>query len=552
MIVIMFMEVIIMKTLIFGHKNPDTDSVCSAIAYSFLKNSLNEETEPRVLGEIKNEARYVLDHFHLPYPEILDNVKTQVKDVPYYKSKSIDEHNSYLKAFKTMDENSLNTIAITDENNYLTGILSIKDIAMELIRGDFKNLNSVFNNILIQLEARILVSANLHNDSSIIGNISVATDYHGSLNNSYNKTDIVITGDIFPLIEKLLEYNVGMIIICSETVIPEEIVNTAQAKNIAVIQTNKDTYAVSKIIQQCNSVKNIMKKNEIVKLNINDYLTDVKEEIANTNYRNYPIVDSDGKYLGFLDRKSLSATSRKKVILVDHNEENQSVYGLNEANVVEIIDHHKLGGLTSVEPINFLNYPVGSTCTIVYQQYEFNKIGIPENIAGILISGILSDTLSFKSPTCTHYDIIAVKELNKIAKLNLEDHFSNMYKAACSTENLTIEELLYTDSKEFTNINEKFRISQFFTSDLEFIESNSIEIMGKLKYESENKNYFLFLLAVTDIIKEGSYLYYLCRDNNFISMAFNCNDAQGVFAENIVSIKKQIIPQIISELNSKR
>ena len=265
-----------------------------------------------------------------------------------------------------------------------------------------------------------------------------------------------------------------MIIICSETVIPEEIVNTAQAKNIAVIQTNKDTYAVSKIIQQCNSVKNIMKKNEIVKLNINDYLTDVKEEIANTNYRNYPIVDSDGKYLGFLDRKSLSATSRKKVILVDHNEENQSVYGLNEANVVEIIDHHKLGGLTSVEPINFLNYPVGSTCTIVYQQYEFNKIGIPENIAGILISGILSDTLSFKSPTCTHYDIIAVKELNKIAKLNLEEHFSNMYKAACSTENLTIEELLYTDSKEFTNINEKFRISQFFTSDLEFIESTAL------------------------------------------------------------------------------
>ena len=450
-----------------------------------------------------------------------------------------------------MDENSLNTIAITDVNNYLTGILSIKDIAMELIRGDFKNLNSVFNNILVQLEASILVSANLHKDSSIIGNISVATDYHGSLNNSYNKNDIVITGDIFPLIEKLLEYNVGMIIICSETVIPEEIVNTAQVKNIAVIQTNKDTYAVSKIIQQCNSVKNIMKKNEIVKLNINDYLTDVKEEIANTNYRNYPIVDSDGKYLGFLDRKSLSATSRKKVILVDHNEENQSVYGLNEANVVEIIDHHKLGGLTSVEPINFLNYPVGSTCTIVYQQYEFNKIGIPENIAGILISGILSDTLSFKSPTCTHYDIIAVKELNKIAKLNLEEHFSNMYKAACSTENLTIEELLYTDSKEFTNINEKFRISQFFTSDLEFIESNSIEIMGKLKYESENKNYFLFLLAVTDIIKEGSYLYYFCRDNNFISRAFNCNDAQGVFAENIVSRKKQIIPQIISELNSK-
>ncbi len=551
MIDIMSMEVIIMKTLIFGHKNPDTDSVCSAIAYSHLKNSMNENTEPRVLGEIKNEAKYVLDYFKLPYPEILDNVKSQLKDAPYHRSLPVDEHNSYLKAFKTMDLNALNTIAITDKNNYLTGILSIKDIAMELIKGDFKNLNSVFNNIVVQIDAKILVCAGLNESSPVIGNISVAADYYKSLNDTYNENDIVITGDVFPLIEKLLEYNVRLVIICSETLIPDEIINIADKKNIAIIQTNKDTYAVSKIIQQCNSVKNIMKNNDIVKLSINDYITDVKEEISNTNYRNYPIVDSDGKYLGFIDRKSLSATSRKKVILVDHNEENQSVYGLNEASVLEIIDHHKLGGLTSIEPIHFLNYPVGSTCTIVFQQFEFNKISIPADIAGILISGILSDTLSFKSPTCTHHDIVAVKELNKIAKLNIEEHFSNMYKAACSTENLTIEELLYTDSKEFTNVNEKFRISQFFTSDLTFMENNKLEILKKLKSESSDNNYFIFLLTITDIINEGSFLYYFCKDHNFISRAFDCNDTQGTFVENIVSRKKQIIPQIISELNSK-
>jgi len=540
-----------MKTLIFGHKNPDTDSVCSAIAYSFLKNSLNENCEPRVLGDIKNEATYVLDCFNFPHPQILTDVKSQVKDTPFYPSIPIDESNSYLKAFKTMESNSLNTIAITDSENYLTGILSIRDISMELIKGDFKTLHSVFNNVVVQLEAEIFNAAGLSLDTSISGRISVATDYYKSLDSNYGEDDIVITGDIFPLIEKLIGFKTGLLIICSETVIPTEIIDAAKMNNVAMIQTQKDTYEVSKLIQQCNSVKNIMRKNDIVKLNFNDYLTDVRDEISNTNYRNYPIVDDDGKYLGFLDRRCLSATSKKKVILVDHNEENQSVHGLNESQILEIIDHHKLGGLTSIEPINFLNYPVGSTCTIVFQQFETHRIEIPENIAGLLISGILSDTLSFKSPTSTRYDIMAVKELNKIANLNLDEHFSNMYKAACSTAGLTIEELLYTDSKEFTNVTEKFRVSQFFTSDLTYIEENLDGILNKMKSESEKSNYYIYLLAVTDIIKEGSALFYYCKENNFISKAFGCDNSQGVFVENIVSRKKQIIPQILSELNNK-
>lgn len=540
-----------MKTLIFGHKNPDTDSVCSAIAYSYLKNRLNEKTEPKVLGDIKNEANYVLDFFNVPQPEILNDVKSQVKDTPFYKSIPIDENNSYLKAFKMMDQNKLNTIAITDENNYLKGILSVRDIAMELIKGDFTLLNSIFNNLLIQLEANVLVAAGLNNTSEIKGKISVATEYYQSIDVPYNHEDIVITGDVFDLIERLIKWKTGLIIICSDTEIPESIIDLAESNSVSIIQTHKNTYEVSKLIQQCNSVKNIMKKHDILKLCVDDYLTDVKEEISNTNYRNYPIVDAAGKYLGLIDRKSMYATSKKNVILVDHNEENQSVYGLNEAHILEIIDHHKLGGLTSIEPIHFINYPVGSTCTIVYQQFNINNIEIPYDIAGLLISGILSDTLYFKSPTCTHFDITAVRELNKITNLDLEIHFSNMYKAACSTEGLTIEELLYTDSKEFTNVNEKFRVSQFFTSDLDYINKNLDEILEKMKKESESKNYFMYLLAVTDIIKEGSSLYYYCNDDNFISRAFGCKSVQGDFIKDIVSRKKQIIPQILSELNSK-
>lgn len=539
-----------MKTLIFGHRNPDTDSVCSAIAYSYLKNQLEEPAEPRVLGEIKNEAKFVLDKFQITAPKLLNNVKTQVKDTKYYKVEALDETNSYLKAFKMMTDNSLNTVAITDVDNYLKGIVTIKDIAIELIRGDFKKLNTNFRNIVNQLEATT-VCCEKDFDYKIKGKISVEADYYKSIDSPYTKNDVVITGDIFENINALIDMEVGMIIICSDTIIPESYVNKAEQKNVTILQTNKDTYEVSKLIQQCNSIKQIMKKDNIVKLNENDFLTDVKDEISGTNYRNYPVVNDDGKFLGFLDRKVLSNPSKKQVILVDHNEISQSVDGLIEAKISEIIDHHKLGGLTSIEPIKFINSPVGSTCTIVYQQFVLNGIEIPYEIAGVLLSGILSDTLYFKSPTCTHADINAVKTLNLIAKLDLSDHFSGMYKASCSVEGLSLQDILYTDSKEFTNANDKFRVSQFFTSDIEFINDNMDDFLKIIKNESEKSNYSVYLLAITDIIEEGSYLYFYSKNENFISKAFNCENKQGVFIKSVVSRKKQIVPQIIAEFNNQ-
>lgn len=537
-----------MKTYIFGHKNPDTDSVCSAIAYSYLKNQLSELSEPRVLGEIKKEAQYVLDKFNMESPRFLKDIKTQVKDTKYYKIEALDETNSYIKAFRTMTETSINTVAITDENNYLTGIVTIKDLAIALIKGDYKILHTTFKNIINQLEGHPLSHPRALNQE-IIGKISVETDYYKSIDTIYTSSDIVITGDIFENINTLIEMGAGIIIICSDTVIPQEFIDKANKKEITIIQTAKDTYEVSKLIQQCNSIKQIMKKERIIKLNDRDYLTDVREEIAGTNYRNYPVVDDDGKFLGFLDRKVLSSPSKKQVILVDHNEVSQSVDGLMEAKIVEILDHHKLGGITSIDPIIFINNPVGSTCTIVYQQFKAMDVEIPYDIAGLLISGILSDTLHFKSPTCTQTDINAVKSLNNITNLDLTDHFSSMYKASCSIEGLSYEDILYTDSKEFTNVNDKFRVSQFFTSDINYIEENLPHFLKIMENESKKSNYSMYLLAITDIIEEGSYLYYYSKNENFVSRAFGCEPKQGEFIKSVVSRKKQIVPQIIAELN---
>lgn len=537
-----------MKTYIFGHKNPDTDSVCSAIAYSYLKNQLSELSEPRVLGEIKKEAQYVLDKFNMESPRFLKDIKTQVKDTKYYKIEALDETNSYIKAFKAMTETSINTVAITDENNYLTGIVTIKDLAIALIKGDYKILHTTFKNIINQLEGHPLSHPRDFNQE-IIGKISVETDYYKSIDTVYTSSDIVITGDIFENINTLIEMGAGIIIICSDTIIPQEFIDKANKKEITIIQTAKDTYEVSKLIQQCNSIKQIMKKERIIKLNDRDYLTDVREEIAGTNYRNYPVVDDDGKFLGFLDRKVLSSPSKKQVILVDHNEVSQSVDGLMEAKIVEILDHHKLGGITSIDPIIFINSPVGSTCTIVYQQFKAMDVAIPYDIAGLLISGILSDTLHFKSPTCTQTDINAVKSLNNITNLDLTDHFSSMYKASCSIEGLSYQDILYTDSKEFTNVNDKFRVSQFFTSDINYIEENLPHFLKIMEDESKKSNYSMYLLAITDIIEEGSYLYYYSKNENFVSRAFGCEPQQGAFIKSVVSRKKQIVPQIIAELN---
>ncbi|MGL5440012.1 MAG: putative manganese-dependent inorganic diphosphatase [Filifactoraceae bacterium] len=537
-----------MSILIFGHKNPDTDSICSTLAYAYLKNELGIECSPRTLGPIKPETRFVLDYFNQDPPEFLENVYTQVSDLNYKYCEGINENNSYVYAYKIMEKNQSNTITVLNANNNITGILTIKDIAMELISGNFFDLDTYFINLINQLEATVIFAPkeNFH----ISGTLVIATDYHKNIKQLYKKDHIVISGDIDSINEELINNEIKLLIICSNSHFPERLVSLAKNKRVPIIQTPLGTYHVSKLIQQCNVVKKIMKKDRIISFNIDERVDEILDDMIASNHRNYPVTDNDGKYLGFINRKHLLEARKKRVILLDHNEYSQSVEGIKEAEILEIIDHHKLGGINTISPINFINSPVGSTCTLIYEEYIKNKIDIPYIQGGLLISGILSDTLMFKSPTCTERDVDAVKQLNQILKLDIEVYFASMFKSASQISHLSAKDIIYSDYKEFNSGNIRFAVSQIFTSDLEHINKIKTDLEETMENIKITSNFNFILLAITDIILEGSYI--LCT-KNFEKIANSIletkEETYGNFAFSIVSRKKQIIPQLIKALD---
>lgn len=536
------------KTLIFGHKNPDTDSVCSAIAYTHLKNELGEPSTACVLGKIQKEAQFVLDSFNIEYPHELSDVKIQVKDLKYTEVSPIKKTDSILHAFSQMDDNQLRTLPITDENGSLEGIVTMKDIAMEMIQGDFYHIETSVENIIRSFEASILNMP--ENKTGIKGRLSVIAYYYKTVLGELSSEDIIIVGDRYDIIEMAIKSRVELIIISGNFPVPEKYIQYARENNVAMISIDKDTYSVSKLFQQSNFISKIMKKDSIIKFNLENQLEDIKDDILSTNYRNYPVVDMAGQFMGFIGRKHLINPGRKKVIMVDHNEFAQSAEGIEEAEITEIIDHHKIGGISTSLPINFVNIPVGSTCTIVYELYISSGVDIPLKMASLMLSGIISDTLFFKSPTCTQRDITAVKQLNKIAGIDLDDYSMRMFKAGTSLEGYSSEQIFFRDFKEFIISGKKTGISQIFTLDIDEVRSKQQQLTDYMQDLRLQKDYDLLILAITDIVNEGSYFFYSSQNENIIANTFSIESAQGAFAENIVSRKKQIVPMLTKTLEA--
>lgn len=527
---------------IFGHKNPDTDSVMSAIALSNLKNRLGYSTIPCVLGSINKESKYVLEYFNIDEPILLNNVKTQIKDLNYDKVKSITIDKSILHAYKLMEEENIKVLPVVTDENKLIGIITMKDIAMGLIKGDFYNIKTDIKTIIKDLNGKILVS----NDNYIEGSVSVLSYYKETLVNSeaISENSIVIVGDRYDIIEYAIDCKVRLIIITGGREIPLRLIEKAKEKKVNIVLVNQDTYTTSKLITQCNYVSKIIKDKDIIKFEENEYLEDVKEELINNRYFVYPVVNNENEILGFINRGHLLKPNKKEVILVDHNEYSQSVEGLKEANILEIIDHHKIGDISTYDPIKFINYPVGSTCTIVYLMYKENNIEIDQKIAGCLISGIISDTLFLKSPTTTSMDKKAIEELNKITKLDLKEYSMKMFRVGTSLEGQSIEEIFFKDFKEFIINKHKIGIGQVFTLDIDDIMNRKDEFIDFINKEHNKKEYLTTLILITDIIKNGSYILY-ASNNEILKNTFLINPYQGMFLEGIVSRKKQVIPKLI-------
>lgn len=531
---------------VFGHKNPDTDSTVSAIGLSRLKNQLGMETKPYVLGKINREAQFVLDYFEVETPKLLEEVNPQVSDLNFDKMVTLKPEDSILKAYQMMTEYHSKIMAVSDEEGRLLGLVTMKDIAMGLINGDFYHLKTSISNIAHAINGEILVKVN----RLVEGTIVIAAYYNETLKERhiFSQESIVLVGDRFDVIEHAIMCQVNLIILTGGTHLPNHLLDLALSREVTIVTTEQDTYSVSKLINQCNFITQIMNREKLIRFSNRDYLDEVAEEIANSAHSNYPVVDKNGTYLGFLGRRHILKPKRKKVILVDHNEYGQSVDGLKEAQIIEIVDHHKLGDISTNQPISFTNVPVGSTATIVYNLYRQMDLMPDPQVAGLLLSGILSDTLYFKSPTTTPTDKKAAEALNQILNLDLDDYVMKMFKAGTSLEGQSAAEIFFKDFKDFESDTRKIGVSQVFTLNLEAVEERKSEILEVLNHTHEANHYTVTLFLVTDILKNGSYLMYRSEIGNLMNSVFDREVNQGSFIPNVVSRKKQVIPKIFEEL----
>ena len=537
------------KVLIFGHKKPDTDSVVAAISLSYLKNKLGMSCEPRVLGEINSETKFILDYFNIKHPKYLNDVKLEVKDVNYLKNNFVSEYESVYKCFNYMTDKKISTLPIIDNNGKYCGAVSMKDIAKDSVNGNWEILNTSYKNIIDTLNGKEIAKY----DEEITGNILIASYRSTTFIENVDLTPdtILIVGDRHSIIEYAIEKNVKMIILTGGSQIKEEHLKIAKEKRINIISTNYNTFNVARKIGLCNYITKIDIDKNVTYVNETTDLNDFIDLANRTKYSNFPVLNKDGKCLGIIRLADTAERNKKQVILVDHNEAEQSVDGLHDANIVEIIDHHKIGTLGTTMPINFRNMPVGSTNTIIYNLFKENNVEIPSDIAGIMMSAIISDTLLFKSPTTTEIDKDIVRRLSEIAQLDYKKFAMDMFKAGSMIKNKSPEEILYADFKNFNIDGARIGIGQLSTVSPDDVINRKQDYIDLLNRIGKENDYKLIALFVTDIINNCSYCFFNDKGKLILENSFDKDFYQGIKMDGILSRKKQIIPAIMNTLEKK-
>lgn len=532
------------KTFIFGHKKPDSDSVMSAIGLSYLKNQLGERTEPRILGNVNKETKYALNYFGLKEPEYLNDVKLQLKDVNYHKGFYIRDTDSVYDGYQKMLKEGLTGIPVVKDNKQFLGLITIKDLSHIVVNANFEELYTSYENIIKVLKGEEILKF----DSEINGKIMVAAYRSTTFINTVplTKEDILIVGDRHSVIEYAVESGVKLVVLSGDSEIKDKHIEIARKNKVNIIRTPYDSYHITRMIPLTNYIRTMIRSYNPIKFEETEFVDTVLDVNNKLKHTNYPVVNKKNQCLGLLKIIDLNEKRPKNVILVDHNEKLQSVEGLEEANILEIFDHHNLGSITTSAPINFRNMAVGSTCTIVYTLYKERNVNLPREIAGALLSGILSDTLILKSPTATPRDAEAVEELARIAGVDYKVYGMDMLKAGTSLEGMSKEDVLYNDFKLYT-INEKtFAIGQFFTMNFDEMKKELDEYVSTLNEVAEANNYDFVALYVTDIIKNGSYVIFNTKGQEVVDVCYEKeNIPEGYFVENCVSRKKHVVPLIM-------
>ena len=536
------------KVYIFGHQKPDTDSVTSAISLAYLKNKLGIKAEARVLGDINEETKYVLDYFNVEVPKYLNDVRLQIKDVTYHKDVFVNSRTTIKDTYNYILKNNVTGVPVVDDDNMCLGIITVKDIARNLILGDFTMLDSTYDNILKTINGEVITKFN----DEIDGNVIVASYKSETFFNDVILTnnDVVIAGDREQIHKHAIEHSVRLLIVTDNASISNENIEFAKRNNVNIIRTNLDAFHTSRLISQANEIK-ILKSRDLVTFKETDYYDDFLSTTKKLKHNNYPVVDSKGKCLGLIRVTDVNDKNKKKVILVDHQEFDQSAPGIEEAQVIEIVDHHKISNISTKMPINFRNMAVGSTNTILFEMYREAGIEIPNHIAGLMLAGILSDTLILQSPTTTVVDKEAVERLSERLSINYVRFALDMFKKGTSLKGLSKEEIITRDFKLFDSNNKKFGIGQIITLDIESIKEDLDTFVNELENLKGKMNLDYVTLFITDIVRNGSYVLYTENMKEILERGYNISDFKELtFLQDVVSRKKQIVPVILNEIEN--
>lgn len=534
------------KVYIFGHKKPDTDSVAGAISFAYLKRKLGINAEARILSEVNKETIYALNRFGFEVPKYLNDVKVELKDIKYNKNYYANQNDSIFNVYNTFNEHGITGIPLVDDHKKFVGYVSLKELANELIKGDTNEINAKFMDIVDVLNA----SSYYKFDDFISGNVlAVALPFaqFSDFINIYEDTILICGRD--SIIEDAVKHKARLIIVVANKELTKEEIDLIRFNKVNVIVTPYDTFKTSRLITLANPIKTIKRSSSAVCFGPNDYLTDFVEISNKLKHTNYPIVNSKGYCDGMLRLIDTNLITRKKVILVDHNEPSQSADGLNEADILEIVDHHNIGKISTLLPINFRNMSVGSVNTIIYKLYKENNIEIPSDIAGLMLSGIISDTLLLASPTTTELDKQVSKDLANIAEVDLYKYGKELLKSGVSNDGLTINEIVYKDFKSYVTGEVKFGIGQVFTTDFKEYSDRLNEYVDELNHIADNNDYKVACLFVTDILENNSYLLFNDDAKEYLNDAYELSDIkEGEKLMGVISRKKQMVPPIMGVL----
>lgn len=540
------------KVVVIGHRNPDTDSICSAIAYAELKNKTSDLVcEPRRAGKMNQETEFVLKKFGVKPPRMCTDVNPKIRDVDYREMPGIPGSTSLRKAWEIMRDKQIDTLPVTSPDNELEGVITVKDIAtanMDVFdTGILAKSQTTYRNILETLGGTMVVGR--EDDVCTTGHIRIGTATPEMLESTVEKGDIVILTNRYESQLCAIEKEASLLIICNGSKVGRTIQRIAEEMGVAIMSAPVDTYAAGKLISQCAPISYYMTRSDIMKFTLVTPVADVTRVMAKVRHRYFPILDEDGKYCGMVSRRNIINLQKRRIILVDHNEATQAVEGFDQAEILEIIDHHRIGSLETSGPVYFRNQPVGCTATIITQMYDENGIEIPPQIAGLLLAAILSDTLVFRSPTCTPLDEALAKRLAKIAGVDIDEFASEMFEAGEKLDGKTAEEVFLQDFKVFMCGDIRFGVAQGSYMTRKNLLAAEALLQPYLEEARNKQNVEDIYMLLTDVPKEESVVISDGRyASEVLSDGFETQPAEdGSFTlPGVVSRKKQFIPALMT------